>query len=122
MAFFCDIDEYLQQLSSLYPHYHVGETSERSEGTIRSWVVAVKMDRGEILLKLPEKKGQGRDWAITLEQLDRSIRSLSPQDHDTVELCLCEGNGFRVDNGIVGALIMHEEQALVFLACDPSSD
>jgi len=122
MASFCDVDEYLQQLSALYPHYHVGEASERFEGTIRSWIVGIKMDRGDILLMSPEEKSQVRDDAITVEELYQAIVSFSPKDQDPIELCLFESNGFSIHNGIVGAHVMHDEQALVFLAWDGSGD
>ncbi len=122
MAQFSEIIGFIEQINHEYPHYLVGQASETAENTIRSWIVAVKSDRGAILLKVPPEKkdgdSQGRDDALSVRELYESLLSLSPEDTAVVEICLVEGDMMRVDTGIVGAHLNEEDQALIFHASD----
>jgi hypothetical protein len=118
MAVVSDLKEMLREISEAFPHFLVGETSEQSKDTIRSWVVDVKYDGGDVLLMVPQDKAQNRNNAMSVHDVYRSFVALSAEDHDSVELCPVENSVFRFDIGIVGAHVAEEESALVFWGHD----
>jgi hypothetical protein len=59
---------------------------------------------------------------MSVKELCQSFLSLSPEDHDSVEFCLVEGMFMRIDKGIVGAHVMEDQAALIFLGYDANDD
>ena len=122
MATVSDLKDALRELSEKYPYYLVGESPGKSEDTVRSWVVNVKSDGCEVLLKLSDEGTQDRSKAISVENLYQSIMSLSSEGDAPVELCLCTSENLRLDSGVVGARVVHDQKALVFLSLGQSDN
>jgi len=118
MALLSDLKGILQDLSEAHPQFLVGALCGESEATVGEWIVHVKDDGHEILLKLTEAENRDRSQAMSVEALHQSLLALSCEDDTEVELCHCESELFRFDSPIAGAYVNYDEEALVFLDWD----
>ncbi len=85
---FNDLMKSLKTASEEYPHYLVGEESEKSKDTVRSWIVDVYYDHGDVILQYSKKGLEDRDRAMSFEKLYESLAELSAPDSAPVELSL----------------------------------
>ena len=113
-----DLKMHLAEMNEEYPHYIVGERSEKTEDSVRSWIINVYQSwDGEVILQYSDNGLRDKHKAMTVGALCETVLSLSCEQESRVELSCFDSEAVaRMDIPIVGGYVDHEKEIFVFAA------